>query len=81
MPARDLERLPSWIEVPVGSRLQLRGQVSHAVRAAALVTAAGDTLPLSVDSLTVRGSLDVDSAQNFVVLLTDHHGLQTLHNA
>ena len=75
LPARDLERLPSWIEVPVGSRLELQGRVSHAVREAALITASGDTLALLVDSLTVRGSLDIDREQNFVVLLTDNYGL------
>ncbi len=79
LPRRDLERLPSWIEVPAGSRLELTGRVSHPVRRADLLTGANDTLALLVDSLVdslvVRGSLEIDRDRSFVVTLTDHHDL------
>ncbi len=75
LPRRDLERLPSWIEVPAGSRLELTGRVSHRLRHAALVTAAGDTMALAVDSLVIRGNLEIPRDRKFVVALTDHQGL------
>ncbi len=75
LPVRDLDRLPSWVEVPVGSRLELSGQVSHHVTAAALVAGNEDTLVLEVDSLQVARRLDVDRDRRFVVHLTDAFGL------
>lgn len=75
LPERDFERLPSWIEVPINSRLELTAQVNHAVQEASLATAAGDTLPLAVDSLSVRGALTVATDQRFSVALRDHYGL------
>ena len=75
LPARDLSRLPSWIEVPAGSRLELSGRVSHALSQAALVTDGTDTVALAVDSLVVRGALTIDSDHKFVVRLVDDWGL------
>ncbi len=75
LPARELERLPSWVEVPAGSRLEMRGRVSHLVRSAALVFDNGDTLALAVDSLVVNGRLEVAVDRKFVVVLSDDYGL------
>lgn len=75
LPNRRFERLPSWLEIPVGSRLELRGQVSHVVRQAALVTSEHDTLPLVVDSLTVTGAMNLNRDRRFTVALQDEHDL------
>ena len=72
---QKLQRLPSWFEVPAGSRLELSGKVNHELARAHLVTAAGDTQALSLDGLEVGGSLTVEVSQSFHLLLEDEFGL------
>lgn len=75
MPAQDMAHLPGWLEVPVGSRVTLRGRTSHAVVRAQLATDLGDTLVLVPDALTVNGTLEMRHSLAFRVHLEDAWGL------
>jgi hypothetical protein len=79
LPAREVPHLPSWSEVPVGSRVFLSGQVIHPVRTAMLLAGPADSLALAVDSLQFSGQVTVEADLGFVVRLTDEFGL-TNHN-
>jgi len=75
LPVSTLDRLPAWIEVPAGSRLYLSGQVNHPVEVADLVTAAGDTLPLTRDGTGLSTDFTVTAPLGFTLRMRDGHGL------
>jgi hypothetical protein len=75
VPAQEMPRLPSWFEVPAGSRLNLLGQVNHALRRAVLVTSVGDSVPMELDGTLVSGALTADTTQSFFLVLEDSFGL------
>ncbi len=72
---RTLDRLPSWIEVPAGSRVALRGRANADLRTATLVTD-DDSTALSVDGAVVAGGLAVDRDLAFRVHVRDVWGLE-----
>ncbi|MBD3221466.1 DUF4175 family protein [bacterium] len=74
-PPRELPRLPAYLEVPVGSRLELRGHASSALSAAMLVGPT-DTTALAVDARQASGTVVVDTARRFRVRLVDARGLE-----
>ena len=57
--SRTLERLPAWIEVPVGSRVDLVGEANGEL-AGAILVAGPDSTTLRVAGNGVRGTLRVD---------------------
>lgn len=73
--ARRLDRLPTWLEVPAGSQLQLQGIVNHGLRQAAVLSSDGDTLALSREGVTLQGTLDLTESRSFRVALEDSFGL------
>ncbi len=75
-PVENLARLPAYLEAPVGSVVELVGRASQPLRAAELVTAAGDTLALAVAADTLQGRLVVDQARRFWPVLHDRRGLE-----
>lgn len=76
LPGREFERLPAWIEVPAGSRLELTGRLNHPVVSARLVETGTDSLTLSTDSLTVRGEVEILTDRSFSIALRDSFGLR-----
>ncbi|MFN2369630.1 MAG: DUF4175 family protein, partial [Candidatus Krumholzibacteriia bacterium] len=72
---RRLERLPAWIEVPAGSRVDLSGRANNELQEAALA-AAGDTVALAVDGRAVTGGLTIDRDTAFRIHLVDAWGLR-----
>ncbi len=75
---RRLNRLPARLEVPAGSRLELRGRTNHPVSMAGLAVAGGDTLPLAVAGRRLSIDLPVAREMSFVPVLQDSFGLQNL---
>ncbi len=73
---QDFEILPALCEVPLGGRLRLTGLSNGPLAGAMIALAGGDTIPMTIDSLTVRGELDVTGETSFQVLLVDDHGLR-----
>ena len=73
--AQDVADLPGWLEVPQGSRVNLRGRTSHDVVQAFLVDSTGDTLRLATDSLSVAGSFVADRTRVFRLHLVDQWSL------
>jgi hypothetical protein len=76
LPEQQLRRLPSWLEVPAGSRLQLTGAVNHPLRKAHLMFGRADSLALDLGGLQVSGTVTVDSTLAFAVVLEDSLGLR-----
>lgn len=72
---QELRRVPSWLEVPAGSRLELQATVNHPLAAAWLVTARGDSIALAREGTHLAGALLVDQDQSFHLALTDSLGL------
>jgi hypothetical protein len=75
LPDQDLPRLPAYIEAPQGSRLALVGQASTVLTAAALVTAAGDTLALTARADSLLGTITLEAPLRFWPTLRDERGL------
>ena len=75
LPVQDLARLPSWIEVPMGSSLRLVGDVNQTVSRGRIVTSRGDTLDLAVDGNQVEGEWLITEAQTFGLELVNGFGL------
>lgn len=76
--AQDWPVLPSFLEVPAGSAVDLRGRLNHPVRAAWLVTDPPDSVVLALDSLRIEGTLPVERSLAFTVALEDQAGLGAL---
>jgi hypothetical protein len=77
LPEQDVERLPSLVEVPVGSRVLLRGTASRDLAAGWLARADQDSLPLKVSGREVEAVLAVERAGSFAVHLRDRDGLSS----
>ncbi|MFH2052416.1 MAG: DUF4175 family protein [bacterium] len=77
-PAQTVAVLPSFLEVPAGSEVQLRGRLNLGVVAAGLALASGDTVPLAIDGREFTGSLTVTGETAFSVTLRDSVGLANL---
>ncbi|MBK8165595.1 MAG: DUF4175 family protein [bacterium] len=75
LPEQEVVRLPSLIEVPVGSRVRLRGTASRDLAAGWLERANRDSLPLSVSGRDVEAAMAVDRDGSFAVHLRDRDGL------
>lgn len=76
LPVQDLARLPSWIEVPVGSTLHLAGRVNHPVEQGLIVTSPGDTLELDVDGDEVSRAWLITEPHIFRLELENGFGLR-----
>lgn len=76
LPARDLPRLPTWLEAPVGSHLELSGRTNHPVAAVHLITDDGDSTALSHDGQAFAGSWPVAGDIIFKLVVRDSFGLQ-----
>ncbi len=76
---RDLDILPALCEVPRGGRMELTGLSNGPVARALLAVAGGDTVAMSIDSLTIRADLTITQEASFQVLLVDEHGLRNLN--
>ncbi|MEZ4387801.1 MAG: DUF4175 family protein [Candidatus Krumholzibacteriia bacterium] len=72
--ARDVPRLPAYLEVPQGSRLVLAGRASTELSAAAVVEDSLTTA-LSVAGDRVAGALVMQAPRRFQLQLTDARGL------
>ena len=77
LPSQAVDRLPTLSEVPVGSRLLLRGTASGDLAAGWLDRADQDSLALSVRGPDVEATLAVDRAVSFAVRLRDEAGLES----
>jgi hypothetical protein len=77
LPEQEVERLPSLVEVPIGSRVLLRGTASRDLAAGWLVRADQDSLPLKVSGRQVEAVLAVERAGSFAVHLRDRDGLSS----
>ncbi len=75
LPQQMLDRLPAYVEVPLGSRLHLEGQSSQPLLAATVVTEPADTLLLTVDAGSLAGAMTLDEARRFRIHLRDTRGL------
>ncbi|MHB8078931.1 MAG: coiled-coil domain-containing protein [Candidatus Krumholzibacteriia bacterium] len=75
LPAQTMARFPGRLQAPAGSRLTWLGAVAGEVARAAVVTAAGDTLPLAVRGDTLRGAAEVQATLAYTVALRDRRGL------
>jgi hypothetical protein len=75
LPPQHMTRLPSYLEVLAGSQLEWLGTVSHPVKHAAAVTAAGDTIALQIRQNRLAGLVQVDSTFSYAIYLEDEHGL------
>lgn len=75
LPAQDMSQLPALLTAPAGSRLRWRGSVNHPVVHAAVVTAAGDTLPLARHEHELSGEIVLRQPLAYQVALRDRHGL------
>ncbi len=75
LPAQDLARMPAYLEVPHGSRLELNGRANHPLAAAALATGAGDTLALAVRADALQGAWTVTEHLRLRPVLRDTFGL------
>ncbi len=73
---RNLDILPALCEVPLGGHLRLTGLSNVPLTGAMIALVGGDTIPMTVDSLTVHGELSVSGEISFKVLLVDDHGLR-----
>ncbi len=76
LPPQRLPRVPSYLEVLAGSRLEWRGQVNHPVRRAAAVTSTGDTLAFGIEDGVVSGEVFVRESFSYSLFLQDEHGLE-----
>ncbi|MBM4130233.1 DUF4175 family protein, partial [bacterium] len=77
LPQQQVERLPTLTEVPVGSRVLLRGTASRDLAAGWLDRADEDSLALSVSGREVEAALTVERAGSFAVRLRDREGLES----
>ncbi len=77
-PTQEVAVLPSFLEVPAGSEVQLKGRLNLGVAAAGLALATGDTVPLAIDGREFTGSLTVTGETAFNVVLRDSVGLSNL---
>ena len=77
LPPQTVDRLPTLTEVPVGSRVQLRGTASRDLAAGWLERADQDSLALSVAGREVAATLAADRAVSFAVRLRDEDGLES----
>ncbi len=75
LPDQDLDRMPAFLEVPAGSRIDLHGRASGPLAAAAAVTTEGDTLTLAVMADSLSGTVTVSEPLRFHVTLRDVRGL------
>jgi hypothetical protein len=73
-PPREIPRLPAFLEVPAGSRLELTGLASSPLASARLV-ATEDSTALTVAGSRVAGSLSIETARRFEIELVDERGL------
>lgn len=78
LPEQTLHRLPAWIEVPAGSRIELIGEVNHPVLRADLVLAQAEPQPLERNGATLGGGFDGTGDASFHILLEDEFGLRNL---
>ncbi len=74
---QDLQHLPSWFEVPVGSRLELAGKVNHPLVKACLVTSSQDSMDLDLAGIEVRGSMTIADSCSFHIVLEDRFALRS----
>lgn len=77
LPEQEVERLPSLVEVPIGSRVLLRGTASRDLAAGWLARADQDSLPLKVSGREVEAVLAAERAGSFAVHLRDRDGLSS----
>ena len=75
LPDERLPRLPSVLEAPAGSGLDLAGRVNHPLRRAGFTNAAGDTLDLACRGDSVRGRLPIEVSDTWTPVLVDGRGL------
>lgn len=76
LPAQDLARLPSWIEVPTGSTLLIEAEANHSLIRGQVVTSVGEPLTLAVNGSRGEARWDVHQAQSFQVELVNEYGLK-----
>ncbi len=72
---REMSRLPTWIEAPVGSQMVLAGVTSQPLRRMLLVTETGDTTALDFADRSFAGEFPVDESLAFHLALEDSFGL------
>lgn len=76
LPQRDMPRLPTWLEVPIGARLSLAGSTNHPAASIHLVTAEGDSIALEQDGTAFAGGWEVRENRTFHLVVRDAYGLQ-----
>lgn len=76
LPAQDLARLPSWIEVPTGSELHLEGTATQPIAAGRIVTSGPDTVSLRPDAAVVQAAWEIAGPQTFRVEIRNEYGLE-----
>lgn len=72
---QQMDRFPSWLEVPAGSRLHIQGVANHDLTGAYLLSDEGDSLSLQVSDATISGQRLIKDDLKFQVVLRDSFGL------
>ena len=75
LPAQQFTRLPAFVEVPQGGRIELAGRASTRLESAAIVTDQGDTLELQVVADALQGTLAISEPLRWRTVLQDDRGL------
>ncbi len=72
---REMSRLPTWLEVPMGSELGIAGETNHPLQRLMMVVDGGDTTELAFAGNSFSGGLSVDKSAMFHLVLQDSFGL------
>jgi hypothetical protein len=75
---QSLDRLPTWLEVPVGSGLVLQGTTNHPLNVADLEISGQAARSLTISGSEVEGALRVEDSLTFQLALQDSFGLTNL---
>ncbi len=76
---REMKRLPTWLEVPSGSTLNLTGETNHDLQSLVLVSSLGDTLPLAITGSSFAGEFSVTESASLHFVLLDSFGLSNVN--
>ncbi len=72
---REMQRLPTWLEAPAGSRLGISGETSQPLSSMLMITDSGDSVALDFADRSFSGELPVDRSFSFRLVLEDSFGL------
>ncbi len=75
LPRQALDRVPTWLDLPEGSRLELAGTLNHAVRQAEVIFDNSDSVSFGVSGHTIQASFNISRSITFHLGLVDSFGL------